>query len=343
METPSSTRRVTRSQTLATSHDTIISISRKIEDSGKNVSKSKPKEQQEDRSALIDITNDSPIVGLASDANLETPLGKQRRSRVKNTPGSGEALLRCQVKTLLQKVEEEAEFSKFSFESMGMGILAPTQASTPQIQNLPGFVSAIPSIVPQQPLFSQVVSHVFDGKNEENSEKSLISSLLLDFSDTSEEEYSSEMSYEEVTQGEGNTEKSTATTEDDDASVWSMQVNASTQDEEDEDEEVPDEEEEEEEEEEDYYEDIEEGEEEYDELCEVLNNISMDERKVPKSEGKHTRFVYNSDDELVKEEVEENSDKKSASSNMMLLKGLPTPEGKHVRFCEEEEEAKSAL
>ena len=33
------------------------------------------------------------------------------------SPGSGEALLRGQVKTLLQKVEEEAVISKISFES----------------------------------------------------------------------------------------------------------------------------------------------------------------------------------------------------------------------------------
>ncbi|MFQ6636361.1 hypothetical protein Gotur_013443, partial [Gossypium turneri] len=77
------------------------------------------KEKPQERSALIDITNDSPIVGLA----METPssaIGKQRSSRAKSmmmTPGSGEALLRGQVKTLLQKVEEEAEVSKVTMES----------------------------------------------------------------------------------------------------------------------------------------------------------------------------------------------------------------------------------
>ncbi|PPD84129.1 hypothetical protein GOBAR_DD18917 [Gossypium barbadense] len=74
----------------------------------------------QERSALVDITNDySPIVGLA----METPssaIGKQRSSRAKSmmmTPGSGEALLRDQVKTLLQKVEEEAELSNVSMQS----------------------------------------------------------------------------------------------------------------------------------------------------------------------------------------------------------------------------------
>ena len=73
--------------------------------------------QQQDRSALIEITNDSPIVGLA----MKTPssaISKQRRAKnIMMTPGSGEALLRGQVKTLLQKVEEEAELSKVSLES----------------------------------------------------------------------------------------------------------------------------------------------------------------------------------------------------------------------------------
>ena len=105
--------------------------------------------QQQERSALIDITNDSPIVGLA----METPssaIAKQRTSRAKNimmTPGSGEALLRGQVKTLMQKVEEEAELSKVSLESRPflhlqgrvnspMGLLAPTPANTPQVSGL---------------------------------------------------------------------------------------------------------------------------------------------------------------------------------------------------------------
>ncbi|XP_027361355.1 uncharacterized protein LOC113869295 [Abrus precatorius] len=286
METPSSTRRVTRSQTLAASNDALTNSN---------------------RSALIDITNDSPIVGLANGVlNLETPLAKQRGSRVKKTPGSGEALLRGQVKTLLQKVEEEAEFSKISLESMPF--FEPTPANAPQIQSLSGLVSVTPYVVLRQPLISQVVNQGLVGKNQEKSEpeKSPINrSLLLDFSDKSQssdasEERSSELGYEERVQGE---KDPTATTEDDDG-----------------DEEVA----------EDYYED------EYDELCKGLNNISMNERMAPKFAGKHTRFVYNSDDELVEEEVEENNSVQSASPNILRLEGLPTPKGKHLRFSEEE-------
>lgn len=129
---------------------------------------------------LIDITNDSPIVGLAA-GTLETPLSsimKQSRSRAKSTPpGSGEALLRGQVKTLLQKVEEEAELSKLSLESRPFvhlkglvnspaGLLAPTPANTPQVSNLSGDIvsvninnglsSEVPTPVVEELLISQV-------------------------------------------------------------------------------------------------------------------------------------------------------------------------------------------
>lgn len=140
----------------------------KIEDSsdkGETKSKRNAKQQLRDRSALIDITNDSPIVGLAMES-LETPsstLRNQKSSRAKNniphTPGSGEALLRGQVKTLLQKVEEEAELSKLSLESRPflhlqgfvnspMGLLAPTPANTPQVPNLSGDDIVLASVTP---------------------------------------------------------------------------------------------------------------------------------------------------------------------------------------------------
>ena len=59
------------------------------------------------KTVLLDITNDSPIIGLAK----KTPLSSMSKSfsQAKKTPGSGEALLRGQVKSLLQKVEEEVE------------------------------------------------------------------------------------------------------------------------------------------------------------------------------------------------------------------------------------------
>lgn len=138
-------------------------LSGKLEDSEKELTETKQRitMKQQDRSAMFDITNDSPIVGLAMGI-LETPSsavskkkvisrGKhsQQSSSVSNTPGSGEALLRGQVKTLLQKVEEEAVLSKLNSEQGGpflplkglvnspMGlIIGPTPANTPQILSL---------------------------------------------------------------------------------------------------------------------------------------------------------------------------------------------------------------
>ncbi|CAL0331915.1 unnamed protein product [Lupinus luteus] len=323
METPSSTRRVTRSQAWASSNNisssssNILPVSRKIEDSEKNHSISK---ERSNGCALIDITNDSPIVGLANGGNLVTPLSsmaKQRGSRMKKTPGSGEALLRGQVNNLLQKVEEESVvLSKISLQSRPfIHLINSTQISNLSAVDL---VSVTPSTNVQEQLIPQVLNPMYDGKkivNDTEPEKSITTTKSLeDFS---------------------------ATTEDDDASVWSMQVNASTHDEDYEDDNV--EEIAENEDEEYYYDDAEEEEEEgdvedggllVDELCEGLNNISVNERVVPEFEGKHTRFVYNSDDEIVKEEEVENS--AATSSNGLCLKGLPTPKGKHLRFSEEE-------
>ncbi|XVE82486.1 hypothetical protein DITRI_Ditri16bG0008600 [Diplodiscus trichospermus] len=123
METPSSARRLTRSQTLAALNNNLsVSKGKNEDDSEKSVSKTRARngKQQQERCALIDITNDSPIVGLA----VETPSSaKQRNSRAENmvmmmmTPGSGEALLRGCVNS-------------------PMGLLAPTPSNTPQVSNL---------------------------------------------------------------------------------------------------------------------------------------------------------------------------------------------------------------
>ena len=157
----------------------------------------------------------------------------------------------------------------------------------------------------------------------ESETSSITRSLLLDFSEKSEFSESSEC-------------KEKTSQEDDDASVWSIQVNASIKDGD-----------EEEEEEEDYQEEIdhekEEEEEEYEEdvdkLCEGMRNIMVNENgTTAKFTGKHTRFVYNSDDELVEEEEEEEEgeEKGSSSPGVVHLKGLPTPKGKHLRFPTEE-------
>ncbi|XVF62183.1 hypothetical protein PTKIN_Ptkin08bG0196600 [Pterospermum kingtungense] len=360
METPSSARRVTRSQTLAALNNSIPVSKGKSEESEKSVSKTRTRngKQQQERSALIDITNDSPIVGLA----METPssaIAKQRKGKnvtMMMTPGSGEALLRGQVKSLLQKVEEEAELSKVSLETRPfqgcvnspLGLAAPTPANTPQLSNLSedggvinnsglgSIVMALP-VVEEHLRISEVVSGIFDGDKEElglglESQKSLITrSLLMDFSEKSESSDSSEC-YSVVTdQGmiaeESSAFKEKPSPDDDNASTWSIQVNASTHDEDEETiEEFGDEEEE------DYYEDEEDDDDDddgglVDELCEGLSRISMTEMFT----GKHTRFVYNSDDEI------EECAAPAEEDGVIRLKGLPTPKGKHLRFVPSEE------
>ncbi|CAN1342036.1 hypothetical protein LINPERPRIM_LOCUS39353 [Linum perenne] len=236
----------------------------KIEDSGKNSSG-----KQQDRSALVDITNDSPIVGLAMGL-LETPsstAAKKTISKLKNinnnikTPGSGEALLRGQVKTLLQRVEEEAELSKISLA---------------------------------------VVSEMYNGRKLEilESQKSVNRQLLLDFSSEKSE------SCDSTTESGSKEEEKSITsspisevTDDDSASMWSIQVNASTHDDDDDDYAVIAEDGEECYDVDNYYNE-EEGEEEegstgevlIDELCEGISRMFS---------GKHKRFEYNSDDELL--------------------------------------------
>jgi len=101
--------------------------------------------------ALHDISNDSPIVGLAAgglhgtDRTPASAAAKTRHRAPRRTPGSGEALLRGQVKALLHKVEEEQGCTPTALvrpariqELLGVSrspaqLLAPTPANTPQI------------------------------------------------------------------------------------------------------------------------------------------------------------------------------------------------------------------
>ncbi|XP_009614834.1 uncharacterized protein [Nicotiana tomentosiformis] len=184
METPSSTIRVTRSQ--------VLSASNKI------VKESENKEVTKSRSALIDLTN-SPIVGLAS-GNLETP-SSFTKGRKCCTPGSGEAILRCQVKNLLQMVEEEAEISlekrqplfhvKGVVNSPMSLLIAP--ANTP-LMDLSGNELLPPvtaSPVQDNFVISQIMNEMLEVKKQESS-SNITRSLLLDFTEKSEEEVDEE-------------------------------------------------------------------------------------------------------------------------------------------------------
>ncbi|XP_058098828.1 uncharacterized protein LOC131243471 [Magnolia sinica] len=334
METPSSTRRVTRSQTMTGSNN--IPNSRKKEESDKVISRSR--KGKCDRSALFDITNDSPIVGLAM-GSLKTPNSVAKNSdQAKRTPGSGEVLLRGQVKTLLQKVEEEAEVSKLSFDvrpfphfqgllDSPAGILAPTPANTPLISNPldGGDVIALPIVT--MPVAHEVskiieISHPINCLKQETSESedSLVTrALQFDSPGKSENSVSSTISSALTYEGSCHGQK--LPDEDDDASVWSVQANASSKGDEGED---------------DYDEGAEEEGELIDELCHGLRLMCVEEKRgLLEFVGRHTRFIYNSDGEIEGEEVVMSL---SASPGILRLKGMPTPEGKHLRFPEEEEE-----
>ncbi|KAG7565265.1 hypothetical protein ISN44_As10g019720 [Arabidopsis suecica] len=275
METPSSTRRVTRSQALSAINNSDsdfkipFSSSKKTEDS--SICQRKNIKAQEDRSALIDITNDSPIVGLT----METPpsgfMVKRKSSRIKNTPGSGEALLRGQVKTLLHKVEEGRELIHsiktrpfIHLVTSPMKLLAPTPANTPQF---PNFSDNDVKIKIASPIVAGQLrtTQIFEEKEEKS--MSITRSLLFDFTDK--------------------------------LASW--------------------EEEEEEEEEE-----------EVDGLCEGMKKMSVETTQAEFA-GKHNRFVYNSEDEEIIEAKE-----------VLHLKGIPTPRGKHFRFATKEEDDESS-
>ncbi|KAJ9561807.1 hypothetical protein OSB04_006967 [Centaurea solstitialis] len=330
METPLSSRRITRSQAKAMASENTIPISSRGENE-ESKSRQKSKHQEREKlSALIDITNGSPIVGLAMGC-LKTPsstCSKNKRMMIQNsqskqglrTPGSGESILRGQVKTLLQKVEEEGVISKISFEhnplihkrfiNSPIAVLAPTPANTPQVydfstnnnNNVSG--AFVVSPVAENFSFSQMLNEIIIDPNQEEKSESdekivITRSLFVDFSE--------------------NFEGCDSPVEGSDASVWSVQVNASTS------EEYKDEEE-----------DYEDGDDVVvDELCEGMSKISV-KNDDAKFIGKHIRFVYNSDGEL-EDEIESSSSSSKIGCGMLCLKGLATPEGKHLRFPEENE------
>lgn len=186
----------------------------------------------------------------------------------------------------------------------------------------------------------QIINEIFEGEKQGTleSEKSYLTrSLLLDFYEKSEGSEQSSVCSSVLTYQGGEVEsKEKMTPSDDD--TWSIQVNASTKDEEEDEEEGGLEEEVEEEEEyDDNYDEIEEDGSVVDDLCEAITKINVNEeghKVMAKFEGKHTRFVYNSDDEL--EGAEEcNVEAASSSPGVLHLKGLPTPKGKHLRFPEQ--------
>ena len=151
----------------------------------------------------------------------------------------------------------------------------------------------------------------------------------------------SAVSFQVSSTGSCTDKSSSSSPEDDSSSAWSVQVHASS--------EKGDEEELGVEEENlgEYTEEGEEWEENsdddcFDDLCEEMSRMTVvdeEERKagLPQFEGKHTRFIYNSDDEIEREEVVDAAEAR-AELGALMLRGLPVPEGRHLRFHEDDED-----
>ncbi|KAM0935380.1 hypothetical protein DsansV1_C29g0211201 [Dioscorea sansibarensis] len=336
METPSSMRRVTRSQASS------LASHKKQEDAAASRSRTGTKAE---RSVLTDITNDSPIVGLAVEKTPSSALLKSR-VQLKRTPGSGEALLRGQVKNLLEKVEEEgAGLAKktssgnrplllrasVGFPVSPAQLLAPTPANTPQVPSLSDFkegkgsTTTTISTDSHEEVVEIIRMEGGGGEEEEEVEEEVVKrTLLFDSPGKSEalDDVSSTVTYQESLEKSSlSLSSSSSSPEDDDnSSVWSLQVNVSgsiEEDDEDEDGEVDDE--------------------PLQQLCQELMKMTVSEEseRLPEFAGKHTRFIYNNDGEIEGEELVV-AEKKFVSPNVLLLKGLPVPQGKHLRFQEEE-------
>lgn len=66
-------------------------------------------------------------------------------------------------------------------------------------------------------------------------------------------------------------------------------------------------------------------------LCKGMNEMCIGKEtkrgkgaNLPEFRGRHTKFVYNSEDEI--------------EDQVIVLRGLPAPEGTHVRFSYEDDE-----
>lgn len=283
--------------------------------------KTKQEGSKNDRSALIDITNDSPIVGLANGSNFFA----KSAVKIDPTPGSGEAILRSQVKNLLQKIEEEIELAPkipsflprhhlppsrpgtLELACSPMQMLAPTPANTPQVTEdvQQGFLLPPPKIV------SPIVQH------DEPLGLCMLNRALL-FDSPDKQEASSGSIGSSVTflacQESVSSNGSFTISSERHSSIWSTQGNAGT----------------------DKGDDDTESEFDLEELCKGFKDMVVEGKKF---EGKHTRFVYGSDGEM---EAEECSGKGVAKSpSVVVLKGLPVPEGKHLRFQDEDEEGEN--
>ncbi|KAJ4732487.1 Chalcone-flavanone isomerase family protein [Rhynchospora pubera] len=256
--------------------------------------KSKMQEKgEEKRQPLFNITNDSPITGLTT---KETPThGKTPCATDKRTPLSGESLLRRQVQTLLQKVEVEVEKDETSVRLVDELVLAPSE---------------------QEEQLNRALFVDTPDESDQLSDVSSVNSSCLAYIDSGDSR---------------ETQDPISSSDDDCSSVWSLQVNASSEKDELDGEIIGETEQIDELE---LYDDQDEDHEEEEFMHDLCNGMKAmgigDENErgksvnFPEFRGTHTKFVYNSEDEI--------------EEQLMVLRGLPAPEGMHVRFSYEDDE-----
>ncbi|KAJ4744458.1 Chalcone-flavanone isomerase family protein [Rhynchospora pubera] len=256
--------------------------------------KSKMQEKgEEKRQPLFNITNDSPITGLTT---KETPThGKTPCATDKRTPLSGESLLRRQVQTLLQKVEVEVEKDETSVRLVDEVVLAPSE---------------------QEEQLNRALFVDTPDESDQLSDVSSVNSSCLAYIDSSDSR---------------ETQDPISSSDDDCSSVWSLQVNASSEKDELDGEIIGETEQIDELE---LYDDQDEDHEEEEFMHDLCNGMKAmgigDENErgksvnFPEFRGTHTKFVYNSEDEI--------------EEQLMVLRGLPAPEGMRVRFSYEDDE-----
>ncbi|KAJ4785372.1 Chalcone-flavanone isomerase family protein [Rhynchospora pubera] len=256
--------------------------------------KSKMQEKgEEKRQPLFNITNDSPITGLTT---KETPThGKTPCATDKRTPLSGESLLRRQVQTLLQKVEVEVEKDETSVRLVDEVVLAPSE---------------------QEEQLNRALFVDTPDESDQLSDVSSVNSSCLAYIDSGDSR---------------ETQDPISSSDDDCSSVWSLQVNASSEKDELDGEIIGETEQIDELE---LYDDQDEDHEEEEFMHDLCNGMKAmgigDENErgksvnFPEFRGTHTKFIYNSEDEI--------------EEQLMVLRGLPAPEGMHVRFSYEDDE-----
>lgn len=250
METPSSERQLSR----ASAFSSVNSAVKPGKGSGTRTSGSR-------RRPLLDLTNDSPISGLALDRDdePETPTPNTVRRYLPDcmqTPGTGESLLRHQVRSLLQRVEAETLKPLSNLRSLchpngytpsPSRLLAPTPLNTPDSAVLPNPFgtgnNGLLSNESDQTIESRKESSVNSSNeitphpevidavklNATSPEKPLPRTLMFDSTEEADADADTEASVASpssvISSEDG---QKLRNLEDDEVSEWSMQVNISS-------------------------------------------------------------------------------------------------------------------